>query len=419
MALFTTFITTPSVMAVYKPARGIAPYIHRRLQTDSPIDNKKELRILACVHGAGNVPSLINLIESTRGGTKKSPLKLYVMHMVELTERSSSIVMVQRVRRNGLPFFNSRRKGDSLDRVAVAFQAYGQLGRVKVRPMTAISALSTMHEDVCQVAEDKRVTMMILPFHKRGNIDGDVEMENMGPAWRSVNQKVLREAQCSVALLVDRGLGSAGQQTPGPNKSSMSQGVCVLFFGGPDDREALELGGRMAEHPGVKVTVVRFVVKKGAESNVVMLRPSPDVEMENNYSFSTAVMDREREKALDEVAVEEFKKRWDGLVIYVEKVATHIVEEVLTIGQSGEHELIVVGKGRFPSTMVAELADRPAEHAELGPIGDILGSSRHGVVSSVLVIQQHDIAHANELPVSKVVDSDGQGTSTTTTLSPV
>ena len=81
---------------------------------------------------------------------------------------------------------------------------------------------------------------------------------------------------------------------------------------------------------------------------------------------------------------------------YKEEVASNVVEGVLTIGKSRDYDLIVVGKRRFPSNMVAEQAD-------LGPIGDILTSSAHGIVSSVLVIQQHDIAHAEEAPVSKVV----------------
>ena len=91
---------------------------------------------------------------------------------------------------------------------------------------------------------------------------------------------------------------------------------------------------------------------------------------------------------------------------YTEKVASNIVEGVLVIGQSGDYDLIVVGKGRFPSSMVAELADRQAEHAELGPIGDILASTGHGVVSSVLVIQQHDVSLAEEAPVSKILHTD-------------
>ena len=94
------------------------------------------------------------------------------------------------------------------------------------------------------------------------------------------------------------------------------------------------------------------------------------------------------------------------MVEYIEKVASNIVEGVLTIGRSRDYDLVVVGKGRFPSNMVAELAERKAEHAELGPIGDILTSSAHGIVSSVLVIQQHDIAHAEEAPVSKVVHTE-------------
>ena len=64
MALFTTFITTPTVMAIYKPARST----HRKLKDlsaseDSP---KEELRILACLHGPANVSSLISVIESIR-----------------------------------------------------------------------------------------------------------------------------------------------------------------------------------------------------------------------------------------------------------------------------------------------------------------------------------------------------------------
>ena len=109
---------------------------------------------------------------------------------------------------------------------------------------------------------------------------------------------------------------------------------------------------------------------------------------------------------LDETATAEFKSRYEGLVEYVEKAANNIVEGVLAVGKSGNYDLVVVGKGRFPSTMVAELAERRAEHAELGPIGDILASSGQGIVSSVLVIQQHDIAHADEVPVSKVVNRE-------------
>ncbi|CAN1135303.1 Cation/H(+) antiporter 20 [Linum perenne] len=373
MALFTTFITTPTVMLIYKPARLGSP--RRKLgDLTATKESKDELRMLACVHGPGNVPSIITLVESIRS-TKISQLKLFVMHLVELTERSSSIIMVRRVRKNGFPFFN-RRRGEWHDRLSGAFQAYSQLGRVTVRPTTAISPLATLHEDICHVAETKRVAMIILPFHKHWS---DEMIENVGHGWRGVNQRVLKNAPCSVGLLVDRGLGQAAR--PGMN---VGQRVCIVFFGGPDDRESLELGGRMAEHPAVKVTVVRFVEKEGVEEdgNAVTLRPE-----------------------LDETAVTELRSKWGEEVEYIEKsAADNIIEGVLSMGKSREYDLMVVGKGRFPSTMVAKIADQQAEHAELGPIGDVLASSTNGVVSSVLVIQQHDVAHAEEVPVVKVLE---------------
>ncbi|XP_043698646.1 cation/H(+) antiporter 20-like [Telopea speciosissima] len=420
MALFTTFVTTPIVIALYKPAREAILPTQRKLQRESPSNPKDELRILACVHGPGNVPSLINLIESTRGNNK-SPLKLYIMHLVELTERTSSIIMAQRALRNGFPFIDRLHKGDSHDGgITVAFEAYGQLGRVLVRTVTAISALHTMHEDVCHVVEEKKVSMVILPFHKHGRGDGSCEMDNVGHSWRMVNQRILKESPCSVAVLVDRGLGGgAGPKRNTPSASAtVAQGICIVFFGGPDDREALELGGRMAEHPGVRVTVIRFMEEQGApppNGNIIMLQPTPEKCSEKNYSFSTAVMDRESEKELDEMAVAEFRRRWEGMAEYTEKMASNnnnIVEGVVAIGRSGQYELIVVGKGRFPSTMVADLAERSAEHPELGPIGDVLASSSHGVVSSVLVIQQHDVVHANETPVCKIVDGGDYVTNT-------
>ncbi|KAI5020955.1 cation/H(+) antiporter 20 [Hordeum vulgare subsp. vulgare] len=424
MALVTTFITTPTVMAIYKPARATG---HRRRHprklhgpTSAPSSpssaaggaggaNAMELRVLACIHGGHDVPALINLIETIRGHTQPRRLvKLYILRMVELTERTSSILMARAARRNGLPFLRPYRRGD--DQVDVAFGTYAQLGHVHVRPMTAVSALHTMHDDVAAVAEDKRVSLIVLPFHKRqhaghghGHGGGD-EVENLGPEWRAVNRRILREAPCSVAVLVDRSFGG-GEQV---SSEQVAHGVCVLFFGGPDDREALELAGRMAEHPGVQLTVVRFLDgKAGSEEHAeVTLRPTDARNAEKSYTFSTAVVNGHKEKELDEAAVAEFRLRMGDAVRFEERVvAGNVVEEVVAIGKSREYGLVVAGRGRLPSAMVAELAVRPAEHPELGPIGDTLASAGHGVTSSVLVVQQHDV-NADEVPVS-VVQIDG------------
>ncbi|CAH8313783.1 unnamed protein product [Eruca vesicaria subsp. sativa] len=413
MALFTTFITTPSAMAIYRPARGI----HRKLKdlSASEDSSKEELRILACLHGPANVSSLISLIVSIRT-TKILKLKLFAMHLMELTERSSSIIMVQRAQKNGFPFVNRYRHGECHSSVIRGFQAYRQLGRVAVRPITAVSPLPTMHEDICLMAETKRVTMIILPFHRRWNVDyghghnhhqdgGDVNVEeNVGHGWRLVNQRVLKNAPCSVAVLVDRGLGSIESQSSSLDGSNVVERVCVIFFGGPDDREVLELGGRMAEHPAVKVTVMRFLVSETLRSNTITLHPAPSKCKEKNYAFLTTNVDPEKEKELDEGALEDFMNKWKDMAVYKEKEPTNIIEDILSIGQSQDFDLIVVGRGRLPSVEVAALAERQAEHPELGPIGDVLASSNNHIIPSILVVQQHNKVHVEEITVTKVVN---------------
>lgn len=155
-----------------------------------------------------------------------------------------------------------------------------------------------MHKDICHVAEDKGTTMIILPFHKqwRNDCSGYHEVDNMGHGWTVITQKVMKYAPCSVAVLVDHGLGSKSCQTPEVTAKDVAQRVCVIFFGGPDDRKALQLGGRMAEHPTVKVSVTRFVHQHGAASNKVILRLLLDKSKEKSYNFSTAIMNREEEK---------------------------------------------------------------------------------------------------------------------------
>lgn len=108
----------------------------------------------------------------------------------------------------------------------------------------------------------------------------------------------------------------------------------------------------------------------------------------------------------DEGALAEIVSRLEDKVELVEKIVANIAEEVLAIGRSGDYDLIVVGKGWCPSTMV--VAPVAPEHPELGPIGDMLASLGQGIASSVLVVQQHV---AEELPVSKIPrgkDEDGR-----------
>eukprot|EP00253_Pinus_taeda_P010695 PITA_10695 len=397
MALFTTFITTPLVTAIYKPARKATPYKHRKIQREKPED---ELRILACLHSTRSITAMINLIEASRG-IRKPALRLYIMHLVELSERSSAIMMVHKARKNGLPFCNHNRSQEH--QVAVAFEAYGQLSKVTVKRMTAISAFHDMHEDICKIADEKRITMIILPFHKYPRVDG--VLESLNPGFNTVNQMVLEHAPCSVGILVDRGrLGGQSQLAP----SKVDHHVAVLFFGGPDDREALVFGRRMAEHPGIKLTVIRFLPAGEFEHTAIDLPSLATREPETDPKVYRMKREQE-EKKVDDEAFQVINNdvscmnNMGGSIVYEERETnSNTVESVLAIRQSNEYHMFLVGRGRFPSYLVADLAARSAEYPELGPIGDLLAtpSSTIPMSASILVIQQHDAIHSNEVAFS-------------------
>lgn len=146
-------------------------------------------------------------------------------------------------------------QGESeLNTVEVTFRTYGQSSGVKVKTTIAISGYENMHEDICSTAATNRCNFIVLPYHKYYRHDGSVEAAHSG--FQHVNSMVLRHSPCSVGILVDRGFGG-----PSAIPVNASQHICVLFFGGPDDREALMLARRMSQHLGVKLTIIQCIVQ--------------------------------------------------------------------------------------------------------------------------------------------------------------
>lgn len=382
MAVVTTFMTTPLVMAVYKPARRarVADYKHRTVERKN---SKAQFRILACFHSARNIPSTINLLEALRGIQKSEGLCVYALHLMELSERSSAILMVHKARRNGLPFWNRGRQSNP-NHIVVAFEAFQQLSRVSVRPMTAISSMSDMHEDICTTAESKRAAIIILPFHKHQRLDGSLETTRSDFRW--VNQRVLKHAPCSVGILIDRGLGGTTQVSA----SNVSYTITVLFFGGRDDREALACGARMAEHPGISFIVIRFLLAADAIGNTV------SVDMAGNAS-------------MDEEVLSEFKLKTshrDGSVRYEERLVRNTTETIAVIREVSRCNLLLVG--RMPDGELALALSTRSDCPELGPVGSLLTSLEFST-ASVLVIQQYSDRVSMNLASELEEDSPDKG----------
>ncbi|RZC93477.1 hypothetical protein C5167_007291 [Papaver somniferum] len=368
MALFTTFITTPIVMIIYKPSKRAGlmgdDYKNRTIET---IDVSTQLRILACFHSTKNIPTMINLIEASRGSGRQEGLCVYALHLTELSERSSAILMVHKARQNGLPFWNKGRK-DS-DHIVVAFDTFHQLSHVSIRPMTSISGLSNMHEDICASAESKKAAMIILPFHKHQRVDG--ALENTRTDFRWVNHKVLQNAPCSVGILVDRSLGGASQVSA----SNVSSSITVIFFGGRDDREALAYGVRMAEHPGIKLTVIHITMQLESGGEIAV------IEMNEGSNTESRLLD---EKVLTEF---EMQIPQNPSLKYEKRLLRNSAEVVAVVQEFSKCSLYLVG--RMQTGVVQPLLSGSGDCPELGTIGSLLVSPDLSTTASVLVVQQY------------------------------
>ncbi|KAF6168593.1 hypothetical protein GIB67_005205 [Kingdonia uniflora] len=198
MALFTTFIMTPIVMAVYKPARKSAPYKHRTIQRK---DLDTELWVLVCLHSNWNIPSTINLTESSQGIKR---LVFWSMQCISWNFR------------NDLPQY------PWFTRLETTVFPSGT--RKVTTTITWLSPLKLIGNSA---------SALVSPNEQTGS---------------SIRSLLGRNHRISWARWV---------------YTSVSYDVVALFFGGRDDREALSYGARMAEHPGIGLTVMRFVPEKG------------------------------------------------------------------------------------------------------------------------------------------------------------
>ncbi|WOL16850.1 hypothetical protein Cni_G25638 [Canna indica] len=381
-SVLTTSSVAPLVTMLNKSNRIRISYKRRNLQRSRP---DMELRMLACVHTARNVPSIISLLQMSNP-TKRSPIFVYALQLLELTGRASAMLIVHEAGKKR----DSKRVGGGTasstmvhsEQIIAAFENYEQhAGGVSVQQLTTISPYSTMHEDIFNIAEERHATMIILPFHKMMTVAGDFEDTN--PAIRSVNQSVLANPPCTIGILVDRGLNRTGRFTVG---QQMSHNVAMLFFGGPDDREALTYCWRLAENPGINLTVVRFI--PGEE---VMIPPSPVPSCDEGSM--TAIPEVDMQRDLDDDCVNQFRLRYvsEETVMYTEKIINNTEDTVAAIrAMNKSHSMYVVGKGQGmeSSPLLVGLMEW-TEYPELGPIGDMLVSPDFGEAVSVLVVQQY------------------------------
>ncbi|KAK4408026.1 Cation/H(+) antiporter 15 [Sesamum angolense] len=369
--LVMTMVVTPAAIR-FSPVQNTEPYKRRSVQKAKSDD---QFRVLACIYNTRNVPTIINLLR-TSNASPRSPINVFALQLVELVGRATTMMVVHDPHSAGPR--NPRHIEAQADQIIAAFDNYELRSEgVQTQAVTARCTYTAMANEICIFAKEKRSAFIIIPFHKLRHLDG--EMIDINPSLQSVNEGVLEDAPCSVGILIDRGFAESHDH---------ASNIVVLYFGGPDDREALAYAWRMAENTNVRLTVVRFI----PSTDALELDPAEWEPSDKNHT--SVEIDKDSEKLLDDDYLGKFKIATlnNKSISYYELVLNDEEEAIKAIKSMDEQEydLYLVGRGRgMISPLTSGLADW-CDCPELGPIGDLLVTSEFESLFSVLIVQQYD-----------------------------
>lgn len=372
--VLNTLLWGPIITYLVRRETDLLGYKHVSFASQSP---ESELRLVACVHSPRPLATTIGLIYASKG-YDTIPLTPYLMHLVELPEKTKTNLMYHQKEEDELSDDDDYGGNDVLE-INEAVDIFTSETGIMINQVKVVAPFVSMYLDVCDFAMEIRASIIILPFHKHQRIDG--KMENGKEGIRTTNQKVLRHAQCSVAILVDRGLASGTSHVSG---SESLQQVATLFFGGPDDREALGFSKRIGLHHHINLTIIRFLPASSRRENV-------GVDIDNGEKDILMAIPNHENDA-DTAALTDFYTRYvtSGQAGFVEKQVENGEETASYLRDMADmYSLFIVGKGGGRNSPLTTGMSDWEECPELGSVGDFLASAEFDLSCSVLVIQQH------------------------------
>ncbi|KAK3122376.1 hypothetical protein QOZ80_8BG0668790 [Eleusine coracana subsp. coracana] len=414
--LISTLIAGPAAAAVLRKEKEAYRTRHQAVESvtsggvtqeeeeeeEDPLP--QELRMCACVHSAHAAPGVLSLAELLVSAPQAQPA-IHVLHFFEVQQQQQQ----PRGASDDSDDDEEEQTPDAVTEMNTVVDVFARATGVSFRQVDVVRRGAAKDAQVaCRRAAEAHTALLILPCYKEQRYDG--RMACRLEERRQLNHHVLACAPCSVGLLVDRPYRSSSGagatfQTPTSllppdtggrtllhpcSDRAVAHVVAALFFGGPDDREAVSVGARLAEHPTIGLTVFRFVQRSTYDS--VTSSTSRARSRRDDVVVPTAG----EEGDVDERFLWRFYENYASreMAMYVEKVVETPADVVETLqGMAGMFSLVIVGRGgRQPVELMAGLERWAEAGGELGPVAEILASIESMEMGSVLVMQQHKVA---------------------------
>jgi hypothetical protein len=296
-AIILTFITTPLTLlfypAKYRVREGTADAPAKEKDGDAEVTPRKSVgddeirtKFAMILDKIEQIPAAMTLSQllqplnvSTAVEGRDSPfseepppyISIDALRLIELTHRTSAVFKSQ--------------EADSLihnDPVVSVFRTFGYLNRLVVSASLSVVNHEEFPTAIATHVKDSGSQMVVLPWARGATTVSD-ELASTGGArnpfdgifhktttsdqtssvvYSEYIRQVFLTAPSDVALFVDRG-------GPSHYTGHADQHLFLPFFGGPDDRLALNFLVQLCANPSVKATVVRI---RKADSDTASVR---------------------------------------------------------------------------------------------------------------------------------------------------
>ncbi|KAI1498776.1 K+ homeostasis protein Kha1 [Biscogniauxia marginata] len=458
MALVTTVSTTPLTKWLYPPwyrtkleqwKRGEIDWDGKPLGTGissqsgslDKVENTKIRRLLVYLR-LDSLPSLFTFIsllgeekeasssnsseetgdsrtqEHTRmvPAAKKRPLEVHALRILELTDRTSSVMKV-----TGGDDYSRR------DPVVNAFRTFSQLHDVAVSGNVVIATEESYAETVVTQAADQESDFVLIPWSEVGSNTEDqsipfqVSSEDRftGKAHLDFIRTTLTKAVCNTGIFIGNGFsGIAPIDKVRPPFSravstvsmrshreaallpiaDKSHHIFLPYIGGVDDRVALHFVIQLAKNSNVTATITHLIWSEGVDEIEAAPEntsdPSSSTLAKNIVNTEITAQDTSLVASLQSGLPAEVARRVTFTELAV--TASSVLERVRklaneTIGQNPRNagDIVVVGRRHSKLPVTSRTPEQASTLQEMQETIGVLGENvaLSGLKSSVLVIQ--------------------------------
>lgn len=186
------------------------------------------------------------------------------------------------------------------DPVLNVFRTFGRLNHLAISAGISVAPEDSFAEVLTSRAADRSSDLLLVPWSETGAVTDPQDPQNSNTENRFISSvhnqfisKVLTEATCNTAILVDRGFGgvektlarSTSMHSLRSRKVNLDATVAPVadpshhilfpFFGGEDDRLALGFVLQLAANVNVTATIVHIVYRKDATGKVADITEPP------------------------------------------------------------------------------------------------------------------------------------------------